>query len=416
MTTGGARYRWVVLAVGALGAGAFSALRMGLPALGPALREQFGLSLSQVGLAFTAISVGVMLTLLPWGVLTDRIGERPVMSIGLAGTAVALAGAALAPSYPALLAALLVAGMLGASSTGSSGRAIMGWFGRRERGLALGIRQMALPLGGALSSLTLPHLAGSSGLDAALLVLAGVAATGALAAALWLRDAPPAPPEALAFAAAAPHPTRDPRTWRLGAGSGLLVLAQSAVLGFLVLYLHDARGLSAGVAAAALAGTQLAAAGTRIVAGRRSDRAGERLPLLRAIARRNAILLAAVALLSGAPGVLLYPVLAVACVSTMTWNGLAFTAAAELSGRVRAGTAMSFQNTIVAVGGALGPALFGALVAATSWPVGFAVCAVAPAAAYLVLAPLERDEARRNFERHVRLTTTPSRHARLSAS
>ena len=46
------RYRWVILGVGAAGAGAFSALRMGLPALGPALRDAYGLSLPQVGFAF----------------------------------------------------------------------------------------------------------------------------------------------------------------------------------------------------------------------------------------------------------------------------------------------------------------------------------------------------------------------------
>ena len=141
------RYRWVILGVGAAGAGAFSALRMGLPALGPALRNAYGLSLPQVGLAFTAVAVGVMLTLVPWGVLTDRIGERPVMTAGLTGTALALAGTAYAPGYELLLAGLLAAGMLGASSTGASGRAVMGWFARSERGLALGIRQMALPLG-----------------------------------------------------------------------------------------------------------------------------------------------------------------------------------------------------------------------------------------------------------------------------
>jgi sugar phosphate permease len=185
------RYRWVILGVGAAGAGAFSALRMGLPALGPALRSAYGLSLPQVGLAFTAVAVGVMLTLVPWGVLTDRVGERPVMTAGLAGTALALAGTAYAPSYVMLLAGLLAAGMLGASSTGASGRAVMGWFARSERGLALGIRQMALPLGGAAASVALPHLVDAGGLRGAFLTLAGLCLTAAVAAALLMRDAPP---------------------------------------------------------------------------------------------------------------------------------------------------------------------------------------------------------------------------------
>ncbi|HSD76969.1 MAG TPA: MFS transporter [Solirubrobacteraceae bacterium] len=397
-----ARYRWVVLFVGALGAGAFSVLRMGLPALSPALRDAYGLSLPQVGLLLSAVALGVMLTLVPWGMLTDRIGERPVLALGLAGTGAAVAAAAFAPGYPALLAGLLAAGMLGASTTGASGRAVMGWFARDQRGLALGIRQMALPLGGAIGSLTLPWIAGEGGVRAALLSIAGLAFVAAVAAAAWMRDAPPPPPGALALAAG-PGPTRDPRMWRLGAASALLVVGQSALLGFIVLFLHDERGLSAALAAGALAALQAAGAAARLVAGRASDVAGARMPLLRRIAVADALLLGAVALLAAGPGALLYPVLAAAGVTAMCWNGLAFTAAAEIAGRTRAGTAVSLQNTIVAVGGALAPAAFGWFVHATSWSLGYAACAAAPVAAFVVLAPLVGDERARAVARERRL-------------
>jgi sugar phosphate permease len=394
-------YRWVVLAVGALGAGAFAALRMGLPALSPALRDAYDLTLGQVGLALSAVAVGVMVTLVPWGVLTDRVGERPVLAGGLAGTAAALVGAALVGSFEALLAFLLLAGMLGASATGASGRAVMGWFARRERGLALGIRQMALPLGGALASVTLPWAAGLGGVRAALLGLAGLSLVAALATLVWMRDAPPPPPGAPAHAG--PAPTRDPRAWRLGAASGLLVVGQSALLGFVVLFLVDERGLTAGLAAGALAALQLGGAVARLAVGRRSDLEGLRIPLLRRIAVADAVLLGALAALAQGPGALLYPVLAVGGVTAMCWNGLAFTAAAELAGRRRAGTAVSLQNTIVSVGGALAPAGFGVLVAATSWTLGYAVCALAPVLAWLVLAPLLGDEKARVHERERRL-------------
>jgi hypothetical protein len=43
----GSRYRWVILATGAVGAGAFAALRMGLPSLGPAVRSEYGLTLGE---------------------------------------------------------------------------------------------------------------------------------------------------------------------------------------------------------------------------------------------------------------------------------------------------------------------------------------------------------------------------------
>jgi len=395
------RYRWVILGVGAAGAGAFSALRMGLPALGPALRSEFGLSLPQVGFAFTAVAIGVMLTLVPWGALTDRIGERPVMGAGLAGTAVALVLTAYVSSYALLLVGLLLAGMFGSSSTGASGRAVMGWFGRDERGLALGIRQMALPLGGAAASIALPALVGAKGLRGAFLALAGLCLVAAIAAVAFMRDAPP--PDRPLPTVPAPPPTRDPRLWRLGAAGALLVAAQASMLGFIVLFLHDARGLAAGVAAGGLAAVQIVGAGMRIVAGRRSDREGLRIAPIRRIAIRNFALLALLAALVRAPGPLLYPVLLCAAVSTMTWNGLAFTAAAEISGRARAGTAMSLQNTILAVGGALAPSAFGAVVEATSWPSAFAVLALAPLAAVFVLRPLEGDEDERLAERERRL-------------
>jgi sugar phosphate permease len=395
------RYRWVVLFVGALGAGAFAVLRMGLPALAPALRDTYGLSLPQIGVLLSAVAVGVMITLVPWGLLTDRVGERPVLTLGLAGTAAALAAAAAAPGYLTLLAGLLAAGMLGASATGASGRAVMGWFARRERGLALGIRQMALPLGGAVGSLTLPWIAGAGGVRAALLSMAGLSLVAAVAAAAWMRDAPPPPPGSPV--PDGPGPTRDPRMWRLGSASALLVVGQSSLLGFIVLFLHDERGLSAGRAAAALAALQLAGAVARLVAGRASDLAGARLPLLRRIAIADAVLLGAVAVLTRAPDLLLYPVLAVAGVAAMCWNGLAFTAAAELAGRARAGTALGLQNTIVSVGGALAPAAFGWLVHAASWGVGYGACAAAPVAAYVVLAPLVGDERERARARERRL-------------
>jgi sugar phosphate permease len=399
------RYRWVILATGAVGAGAFSALRMGLPSLGPAVRSEFGLSLGEVGLAFAAVTGGGMLTLVPWGALTDRIGERPVMASGLAGCAAALVGASLATTYPALLGALLVAGMLGSSATGASGRAVMGWFARTERGFALGIRQMALPLGGAVASLTLPSLIDAQGLDAAFVALAGLNLTAAASALILMRDPPAAPHRRAAHAT--PPPTRDARLWRLGAGGALLVCAQASMLGFIVLFLHDARGVSAPTAAAALGGLQIVGALVRIVAGRRSDREGLRIAPMRRIAARNTALLAAVGALAAGPGALLYPLLAVAAISTMSWNGLAFTAAAEISGHARAGTAMSLQNTLISVGGVLAPSAFGVLVEATSWTAAYVVLALAPLAAFAVLRPLEGDEDDRNAARALRAREIP---------
>jgi sugar phosphate permease len=397
------KYRWTILAVGTASQAAFSAVRQGMPSLAPTLRAQFGISLTQVGLALAAVSLGILVTLLAWGALADRIGERPVLAAGLAGTAVALTAGALAPGFAGVLAALVAAGMLGASATGASGRAVMGWFGRRERGFALGVRQTAVPLGGGVAALTLPLLAAAGGLRAALLALAGGCLAAAAVAGLWMREPPPAP--AGRPRVTAPTPVRDARIWRLGAGSALLVCAQSGLLGFVVLFLHDERGWAAASAALVLAAIHAGGAVARVTAGRWSDRLELRVEPLRRLGSAGAALLALAALAAtGAPGPLLVPLLIAAGALASSWNGLSFTAAAEMSGRERAGTAMGLQNTLLTAAGVATPLAFAALVTATSWPAAFALLTLCPLAGLAVLAPLRDEERERRAARGRRLS------------
>src|SRR3954466_513152 len=91
--------------------------------------------------------------------MVDRVGERVVLAVGPALGGVALATVVLADDYGALLAGVFVAGLVAAAAAGGSGRAVFGWFPRRERGLALGLRQTSVQLGTAAGSFTLPTLA-----------------------------------------------------------------------------------------------------------------------------------------------------------------------------------------------------------------------------------------------------------------
>ena len=118
-------------------------------------------------------SVGATLTLLPWGMAADRIGERTTGSVGLLGAAVGLAAAGLrARALPSSSSALAVSGAFGASINTASGRAVTSWFRREERGLALGIRQTSVPIGGFAAALAVPPIADHWGARAALIVLA----------------------------------------------------------------------------------------------------------------------------------------------------------------------------------------------------------------------------------------------------
>jgi hypothetical protein len=60
------RYRWVVLGLGILAQAAFAALVAGFPALGPAMRAEYDLSLSAFGAVLGAVTAGATFTLVPW--------------------------------------------------------------------------------------------------------------------------------------------------------------------------------------------------------------------------------------------------------------------------------------------------------------------------------------------------------------
>lgn len=387
-----------MLAVGSLATAAIAAVQGGLPAISPAIQDTFDLSLVEVTAVFTAFALGTVLTLLAWGVLSDRRGERAVISGGLAGGALAMLAAAGSHGYTALLIWMLLAGMLGSSALAASGRAVFGWFPRSERGLALGLRQTAVPAGAALASFTLPPLASGAGIHAALYGLAGLMLVAAVAAAVWLRDGPniesAAPP--------APDAARDPRIWRLSAASSLMIIGQVGVTSLLVLYLYSERDWTAAHAALALGGVQIGAALARVTVGRWSDVRGERVEPFRRLATLAGVLLLA--------SVALGPVALMAGgVAAMSWNGLSFTAAAEISGRRQAGKAMGIQNTAMRVVAAGVPIGLGALASAVSWSAAFIVMGVTPLIACALLGPLVDDERRRGREREARLESR--RHA-----
>jgi sugar phosphate permease len=379
------RYRWVVLGVGTAAQASVSAVFLGVSVLAPQLRAHYHLTLGQVGVLLAATSVGMTPTLLVWGLLADRIGERVVLPVGLAVSALALAPAGFASDYWVLVALLVVAGAFGASVNAASGRAVMHWFPRSQRGLALGIRQANVPIGGLLAALALPSLASWKGVGGAFLVLAAAAALGALAGAVLLRDrASPA-----TLQAPRSRPLRDRAVWRLSGGSGFLLVGQTATMSFTVLFLHAARGFSPGSAAAVLAAQQVLGVGMRVLAGVVSDRQAGRLALLRTLSLCISGTLLLVASLARTSPWVLVPALVLAGAVGLSWNGLSFTAAAEIAGARASGAAIGMQQTVLGIGGIVVPIAFSATVAAASWRTAFAAAAVVTLAGWAILRPLD---------------------------
>ena len=379
----------MVLAVGTAAQASVSAVFLGVAVLAPQLRAQYGLTLGQVGVLLAATSVGMTPTLLLWGLLADRVGERIVLPVGLGAAAIVLAPAGFASGYFGLVALLVAAGAFGASVNAASGRAVMHWFPRSERGFALGIRQANVPIGGLFAALALPALASWKGLGAAFVALAVALAFGALAGLVLLRD----PVSAVAPRRVPSRPLRDGSVWRLSWGSGLLMVGQMATMSFTVIFLHAARGFSPGAAAAVLAAQQVLGAALRVLAGLWSDRLGVRIAPMRRLAIAISTTLFLVSLLSAGSRWLLVPALVIAGGVGLSWNGLSFTAAAEIAGATASGAAIGLQQTVLGICGIVIPIGFSTAVSHSSWRVAFIAAALFPLLGWALLRPLAAGRA-----------------------
>jgi len=108
--------RWSMLAI-ALSSTMFANVFInGAAFLIPTLHQGRGMDLAQAGLLSAMPSIGMVFTLIAWGYVVDRLGERVVLALGSALTAAAAFAAAASESLVLTGAFLLLGGMAAASS------------------------------------------------------------------------------------------------------------------------------------------------------------------------------------------------------------------------------------------------------------------------------------------------------------
>ncbi|NLG46704.1 MFS transporter [Gordonia sp. (in: high G+C Gram-positive bacteria)] len=385
--------RWTMLVCSLIAAMTTTCATAGVAYVIPELHRAQGMSLSSAAVLAAVPTIGLTLTIIAWGAALDRFGERRVLILSLlitlAGTVATLVAAANGAGFAVLAAGLLVGGLGAGAANGASGRIVVGWFPANQRGTAMGIRQMAQPLGVAVCAMTMPVLADRSGLTAAFAVPVAVTAIGLIAVVAGVID-PPIP--------------RGPATARVGnpyrgtsflqrvhGVSVLLVIPQSMLWTFVPAWLIVSHGWSPVSAGVLVTVTQVIGAVGRIVAGRVSDVVGSRMRPIRAIAAAAAAGTALLALTDWLGSPLAAAVMVLATVSSVADNGLAFTAIAEFAGSSWSGRALGVQNTAQYVATAACTPLLGGLIDAAGYPAAFAITALAPLAA-IPLVP--RDQSR----------------------
>ncbi|WP_431289774.1 MFS transporter [Burkholderia cepacia] len=410
----GPAHRWRVLAAGVAANMSFSAAAAGIPTTAVWMRTAYHLDNGALGLVLGALGFGVALSELPWGIAADRFGDRRVLLTGLVATAAMLAlmvctivpSAHAVPPLARVVVAMCCVGLLGGSVNGSSGRAVMRWFGERERGLAMSIRQTAVPLGGGVGAALLPSLASHLGFAAVFGALMLLCAGSAVLTWRWLHE-PPAEPAVAHGAAHRPAarpqsaqptqparlahgPLANARVWRIVLGIGLLCAPQFAVLTFATVFLHDFGRLGLAGISAAMVVLQLGAMVMRVWSGRHTDRHGNRRAYLRGsvlvAAGSFTLLAAATASSPHVPLAAIVAILVFAGVCVSAWHGVAYTELATLAGANHAGTALGMANTVVYLGLFATPLAIPPLLAVSSWSVVWLAAALVAGATYPLFA------------------------------
>jgi predicted MFS family arabinose efflux permease len=186
-------YRWLILAAATVLQAGAAFVTQGIAVLAGYLQKDLHLSTTEVGLLITASSVAPIFTLLFVGDLLDRKSERSIIVAGMLIMAAGLVGAGVAPGLLALCVALFVVGMGYSTVQPGGSRSVSQWFNAHQLGIAMGVRQAGLPLGGAAAAAALPFLVGLQGWRAAFLwSVAVVLAVGLL---FWAIYRPPHLPD-----------------------------------------------------------------------------------------------------------------------------------------------------------------------------------------------------------------------------
>lgn len=368
---------WIVLALG-VAAQAAGTLVVSAPALLIPYLHAHGTSLTLAGLLAAAPTFGMVLTLIAWGAVTDRVGERVVIAGGLVLTTLAVVGAWAAAEDTVLLGlAFLAAGMTSASTNAASGRVVVGWFPKERRGLAMGIRQMSQPLGVTIAAVTVPQIAEADGIRAALVLPMVLCAVLAACCAVGIVN-PPRPARTDAPADQVVNPYRaNGFLWRIHAVSVLLVVPQFTLSTYGLVWLVGL-GWSTPAAGLLVGASQFVGAVGRILVGAWSDRAGSRVGPLRIVAVSAAVVMGLMALVDATHLAAAAVFLVIATSVTVADNGLAYTSVAEAAGPFWSGRALGAQNTgqFIAAS-AVGPGV-GALVGAIGFAASFSIVGILP--------------------------------------
>jgi MFS family permease len=348
-------YRWVVLGLATMLQIGVSMPQQTPAAIGPVLTRELGLSRSELGLLTSAIWGGMLLGMLPSGMLADRLGERRVIAVGATLLGLVLLVAAQAPAFAWLFGLLLLAAFGSSSASPGGTKAIASWFPPHQRGLAMGIRQMGVTAAGVIASVLLPPIAVAAHWQAAFRTVAVIVLVATAVFALLYRESalPTLPPRAGGGGIGALFRNR---TFVFGTAYAWVFMgALGSAVTYLGVAMHQEVGVSAIVAGYLLAVLQIGGIAGRVGWGLLSDRLGRRAPAMLACGVMTLVICSVMAFVRGAVPLALVALLAFLLgLAAMGWNALYLTLVSDqvpvrsAATAIGAGLTISFSGMFIA--------------------------------------------------------------------
>lgn len=341
-----------------------------LAVFGPVLVAELAIGPADLGLLVGAINVGALPGLVLGPAIVDRYGASRALAGSAIVAALALGLVILVPGFAAMLAGVTVAGAAWGLAALSGGGAIFDRSPYRRRGLLISIRQLSLPLGGAIAGLLAPFV-GIVGYRA----MFGVQAVAFIVVGLL----------ALRLPMEMSRPTSSPwrsdppvRAFRLGILSVAMTIGQWAFIVYLTIELTSRLAFPFEFAAIVFLGTQLSGAIGRVALGVVSDRLGPpRTPLLALSTALSAALILAFGLVGpDTPPAVVIVIALAAAFFVIGWNGVFVVALAEAGRLEHVNMNLGTGLTMMRIGNIVAPPAFGIVLALTFSAIAWAVVAL----------------------------------------
>ena len=359
-------FRWVILGLISVSHIIGATAQYGINTLAPFYKDELGLSRAQVGLFFSAFYLAMAGFSFSAGRRADRLGVRKTTLQGHLSLGICTIAAALAPSFIWAFASFFLAGLGYSFLNPASSKGVMEWFHRDERATAMGTKQTGVPTGGVVTAVLAPPLVLLMGWRGALAALGIVNFLFGFLFSFFWRDPPEDEPVVAEDVEIQENQTLD--IWSflpISCGTAIYLVGQMTLITYIPLYLKDAMGFSAYWASQALALTQVGAMAGRVAWGVASDRlfGGRRKIVLLLIGFLSAILITVLGFIGPQSSLyLLLPILFLAGVCLVGYQGVSYALIGELAGKARTGSALGMMITINAACATVGTPLFGYVV------------------------------------------------------